>query len=476
MRFTKFGKALCIGALSACVVFGISSCVKSYTTGYLYVTGTVTAATGNNGIISGIRIDHNTGAMNQINGLPIASGGSNPVRAVLADGNTFLYVLNRGAATTAPPGGTVADCYGTGIYECQSAYITQFAVGGNGSLTYQNTFYSKGLNPFRMILDSSGNYLMVLDHDAPDNVSPSLSDNCSAALGSVVAHESVPYTCGDITIFKILPTTGYLSAVLNTVLSSNTSAIVNYFPVPANPVDFVLSGSYVLTLAGAPTAPAPTTYPYTGGAVVWPYSYAATSGQLTVSSNSVENLQTTAGQVAQANAIVLAGVVVYVLDNEMVTATFNGVSVTSNSQIIPYTAPSGVLQIESSGVVPDAPCLAAPISLLLESKGKFLYVANQEGNTASTTCPDSGIAGYFLTTSPSFQLSFIADEPFGSGTAPQCIVEDPSDQFIYEANGDSTVTGRLLDPNSGDLDDMRVTSTYKLQGPATWCIVDGRTN
>jgi 6-phosphogluconolactonase (cycloisomerase 2 family) len=67
-------------------------------------------------------------------------------------------------------------------------------------------------------------------------------------------------------------------------------------------------------------------------------------------------------------------------------------------------------------------------------------------------------------------------EPFGSGSGPQCIVEDPSDQFIYEANEyDSTVTGRSLDPNSGALNLLRVTSSYPLQGPATWCLINGRT-
>jgi hypothetical protein len=73
-------------------------------------------------------------------------------------------------------------------------------------------------------------------------------------------------------------------------------------------------------------------------------------------------------------------------------------------------------------------------------------------------------------------LSFVSDQPFGSGSGPQCIIEDPSDQFIYEANlYDSTITGRVLDPTSGELDDMRSTSTYTLQGPPTWCFVDGRT-
>ena len=81
MRFTKFGKALAMGALSAGVVFGVTSCVQSYTVGYLYVTGTVTASTGNNGIITGFKIDHNTGRLTTINGcrsLPAAPTRSAP--------------------------------------------------------------------------------------------------------------------------------------------------------------------------------------------------------------------------------------------------------------------------------------------------------------------------------------------------------------------------------------------------------------
>jgi hypothetical protein len=54
MRFTKFGKALSMGVLSAGIIFGVTSCVESYTVGFLYVTGTVTASSGSNGIISGL--------------------------------------------------------------------------------------------------------------------------------------------------------------------------------------------------------------------------------------------------------------------------------------------------------------------------------------------------------------------------------------------------------------------------------------
>ncbi len=462
MRFTKFGKALVMGALLLGVLVGVTSCVESYTVGFLYVTGTITASTGNNGIISGYKIDHNTGRLSPINTLPVASGGANPVRAVLTLGSRYLYVLNRGADAAGN-----ADCFGTGANECQNANITEFQVGGNGVLTPQETFYTQGLNPFRLIADSSGNYLLALDHDAPDNANPSSTDNCALALGKLGTTSTVT-TCGDITVFKIDQTTGRLSLVENAQVTAANGSPLTYFPVPANPVEFILASGYILTLTGAP---APTSYPYTGATAVWPYTYSSSSGQLTLSQNSVQQLGITEG-----NSIVTAGGIVYVLDNEPITVTFNGASTTSPSQILPFTLGSGgALQAEVSGVIPDDPTLSNPIQLLLESKGKFLYVANQ-GTEVIGPNPESGIAGYFLTTAPSYQLTFIAGEPFGSGSGPQCIVEDPSNQFIFEANQyDSTVTGRVLDPNSGELDDMRSTSTYTLQGPPTWCLMDGRT-
>ena len=442
MKFTKFGKALLMSALSAGVVLGVTSCIQSYSVGFLYVTGTVTAQSSGSGIISGYKIEHNTGKLTAINGLPISSGGANPVRAVLTTGSRFVYVLNRGANAS---GGSVC----TTANPCQNSNITQFAVGGNGILTAQQTFYTQGINPIRMTIDTSGNYLFVLDHDAPLDAGSTSTRACITAFATS--------TCGDITVFQINQTTGRLQLVVNAQATSAGGAALPYFPVPANPIDFLLTSGNLLTLGGTSTS----------GDSIFPYNYSSTSGQLTISQNSSQPLN-----IRQATAIVSGGGTIYVLDNEPITA--NGT--TSPSQILPFTlGTNGALQAQTGGIVPDDPTQSNPIYLIVESKGKWVYVANQ-GNNLNTTNAQSGIAGYVIDSSTR-QLSFIAGQPFGTGSGPQCLVEDPSNQFIYTANyNDSSVTGRAIDQNAGVLRSLNTTSSYTLNGPATWCFVDGRTN
>ena len=438
MKFTKFGKALLMSALSVAVIFGVSSCIQSYSVGYLYVTGTLTAGTAGQGIISGFKIDHNTGKLTTINTLPVSSGGTYPVRAVLVSGSRFLYVLNRGVTKSGGTNCTATDPCG--------ANITQFAVGGNGVLTVQETFFTQGLNPFRLLADAGGTYLYVLDHDAPSSAA------CSLALGAGVT------SCGDVTAFQINSTTGRLQLVINAQVTSANGAALPYFPVPANPIDFSLSSGYILTLSGTPGS----------GDSVFPYTYNQGNGQLTLNQNSSQPLG-----IAQATAIVNAGSDVYVLDDE---ATQVGTGYLS--QILPFSVGSnGALQAQTGGVVPDASSLSNPIYMILESKGKFAYVINQGNNTQGPEA-QSGIAGYVLDPTTR-QLTFIAGEPFGSGAGPQCLVEDPSDQYVYSADfNDSSVTGSVVDPNAGVLTQMRNSTkgVFPLGGPATWCLVDGRTD
>lgn len=464
MKFTKFGKTLLLSALSAGVILSVSSCIETYTVGYLYVTGTVTSETNGNGIISGFKINHDSGGLTPINGMPISSGGANPVRAVLVDGSRFLYVLNRGVNKEGNGDCTTAD-------PCLNSNITQFLVGANGTLTAQQTFTTQGVNPFRILPDSGGSYLYVLDHDSPDpsstNSNPvAATDNpyCAAALVGAT-------TCGDITAFQINQTTGRLSLIVNdqvTATQGGGTSPLTYFPVPANPIDFAWGGA-LLTLSGTPAT----------GDAFFPYTYTSTTGQLTVSQNSsttISNSQNANGLVDNATAIVNAGGMVYVLDNEPLYV--DGAEV-SASQILPFASGTGgVILPAVSGPIPDDASQSNPIYIAAESKGKWLYVAN-EGNLSTPTLPLSGITGYVVN-SP-FQPTEMAGTPvtFGTGGGPQCLVEDPSNQFFYTANfNDSTVTGLDLNEQSGNLTPLnqatKAPSEYSLDGPATWCLVDGR--
>ncbi len=459
MKFMKFGKAFLIGAISVCVILSVTSCVQSYTVGYLYVTGTVTSGSNGNGYVAGFKIDHNSGKLTPVNGLnpPVPSGGANPVRAVLLSSSRFLYVLNRGVSAN-PAGSSVC----TTEFPCANSNITQFAVGANGVLTPQQTFYTQGVNPTRMIADGTGNYLLILDHDSPDPASTNSNPiaatnnpNCGDALKGAT-------TCGDVTVFQVNPVTGRLQLVVNAQVTSATGAALPYFPVPSDPIDFVLLGSTLLTLTGTPAT----------GDSVFPYQYTSTSGQLTVNVNSSDSI----GSVSQATAILVAGASVYVLDNEQITVTANGAPTTSPSQILPFSLSGGALVAAQSGVIADDPNLSNPIYAVVgQPGGKWLYVANQGLNTQNFQ--QSGIAGYVLNGSnPPTEIG-----AYGTGAGPQCLVQDPSNQFFYTANfNDSTVTGAQVNNESGGLrplsDATKAPNSYSLAGPATWCLVDGRTN
>jgi 6-phosphogluconolactonase (cycloisomerase 2 family) len=442
MKFRKFGKTVLTAALSSAIVFSLSSCVRSFTVGYLYVTGTVTATPSGNGIISGFKINNNNGKLKALDGLPVSSGGANPVRAVLLQGGNFVYVLNRGANKE----GT-GDC--TTDDPCLNSNITEFAVGGNGILTFQAAFYTQGINPFRLIPDSSGNYLFALDHDAPSNA------YCSVVVAGATS-------CGDVTVFSVNSTTGRLTLVTNAQQTSSSGTQVTYFPVQADPVDFSLASNYLQILAGAAGTPQ-TTYPYV---------YNSSTGQLAKGTSGVQNIVNGAGNLMeQGTAITYASGKVYILDNEAITAG------NPPGQILPFNVgTNGALNALVGGAVADDPTETYPLFVIAESKGKYLYVANEAGYGINN---GAGLVAYTIDPTSS-QLTEDPGSPFpaGTGAKPACLLEDPSNQYIYTANaGDSTVTGNLLDPNSGVLRPMQGWSgSIGINGPATYCFTTGRTN
>lgn len=443
MKFRKFGKALLMTAISAGVVFGVTSCVQSYSVGYLYVTGTQTSGTTGQGVISGFKIDHNTGALTPIAGLPISSGGANPVRAILLTGGRFVYVLNQGTTTDGAP------CSATDV--CSNANITQYSIGGNGVLAAQGTYYTQGHNPFRLLQSSSGTQLFALDHDAPD---PS---SCALVFPGATS-------CGDITVFNVDAITGRLSVVLNSQVTAASGSPLPYFPVPANPIDITASSNYFITLSG-PSGTIPSDS-------VFPYSLNPQTGQLSISQNSPQPLGMTL-----ATAIVVAGGDVYVLDDGLNT---NG----SNGQLFAYTTGNGgALQALANSYTADLPTFSYPNYVLAVGGNKWLYVLNR-GDNANSNNPQSGIAAFNILNP--YQLQPIAGQTGtastpGTGPGPLCILEDPSNQYIYTGNyNGSSVTGLSIDENSGNLTPLsqstKAKDSYALPGPATWCMVTGRTS
>jgi len=451
MKFRKFGRTLLMAALSAGVLFGFVSCTQSFTVGYLYVTGLNTANPGGEGLISGFKIDHNTGKLTPLHGLPVSSGGANPSRAVLIGSGRFLYVLNQGVTASGGVNCTVVD-------PCLGGNVSHFVIGGNGILTFQQSFTMQGVNPFRMISDPIGNYLLILQQVAP---LPASADTIAACTAVV----STP-TCGAISAYRINAATGRLSLIQNAQLTAGSNSLpLTYFPVPQNPIDFVLASNTVLTIAAPSTAP---------GDVYFPYSFSA--GQLVENAYSVGTNILTNGNgspVQAATAIVQAANYVYVLDNEPLAGS-NAIS-----QILPYTVGGGALTSVVGGVVANDPSLSDPVSLIQEAKGGYLYVINDAPGSAVGS-PASGITN-FVVDRTSHQLTPNAPPTTGSGASPRCILEDPSNQFMYTANyGDSTVTAYSLDPNRGILRNLQGKDTpltsFALPGPGTWCVSTGRTN
>ncbi len=212
------------------------------------------------GIISGFKIDHNTGNLVPIHGLPVSSGGANPGRAVLLTGGRFLYVLNQGVNRRRRP------LQRTDV--CSNANITQFSIGGNGYLAPQGTYYTQGNNPFRMVADASGSHLFALDQ-SPGRYGVltglgSGSDFLRRHYGLFDRRDHRPF-----------------ELVVNSQVTSATGSPLPYFPVPANPIDFTLSSNYFITLSGTPTT----------GDSVFPYAYNVSNGQLTVNQNSSQPLE-----------------------------------------------------------------------------------------------------------------------------------------------------------------------------------------
>jgi 6-phosphogluconolactonase len=419
MKLKKFGRAALALAASAVTVLGMTSCTLSYTVGYLFVTGSQYNQ------IASYRIKNNDGTLRVTN--TVGSGGTNPIQAVVTATGNYVYVLNAGGGTDTDP---------------QPSSIALFSIGGYGALTFQTSFTPKGFNTKNIAI--SGGYLYALDQYAPGP---------GAGPGGKQSY-------GDISAFAIDGATGRLTAIPNTQQTDANNLPLYYFPVGTNPTWMALSGAYAYV---AEQGPVGSTDPNDPRQAIFTYNQNASNGQLTLTQSTP--LPTGATQLTFVYA---TAQYIYALD-----AGPTG----SSGFILPFTNSGGTLAAVTGAARANNGQGSSPVfpsRLIKESSHPFIYVSSQGINTNNGT-PSSLLTAYVVASGGQLHDASNGGNKIPVGTGPRCIVEDPSNQYVYTANfDDSTLTGKKIDQAAGGLDPLPKALPAP-PGSPTWCAVTGST-
>ena len=448
MKFRKFGQVGLALVVSLGLGFGVTSCSTDHTVGYFYVTGTQYQQ------ISGFRIDNNLGQLTPTQNSPYSSGGINPTKVLVSTAGKFVYVLNAG-------------CGGTGQIACPpntpanetGANISLFTVGGQGGLSFQASYTSQGNAPIAIQADASGTHLFVLDSTVPDT--PIDKANCKAYIPGNEAT-----VCGDITAFNIDGNTGRLSLITNQQVTNSAGTNLTYFPVGSSPINFFLlpNGSFIYTIENGYTGNCKIPSPPVNCTIDPPqgvFVYANSAGQLTLTQNTP-----IPSNAEQLSYIYASAKYVYLIDA--------GQSVNPSGLILPYTVgTNGALQSLVGGQWPNTGTVANPGPMIVDHQNRFLYLANM-GPNLTPSSEASSVSAFFIDPSTGRLSNITTTVPFGSGSSPRCILEDPSNQYLYTANfADSTVTGAIINSATGTLLTLRKSSSFGTTGQPTWCAATG---
>jgi 6-phosphogluconolactonase (cycloisomerase 2 family) len=425
MKLSRIGRVSMALVVSVAMGLGMTACGGG-TIGFMWVLGTQFNQ------IAAFKIDDFTGNLTTPPDSLSTSGGSNPVALVVRTGGRYLYVINKGGGATTSASGSLP---------CGTAGgIAEFAIGGQGVLTFQQCFQSQGSTPVWAAHDSTGNFLYVLDQVAP---APA---NCDAT------HINTPSCYGEITVFSSDSTTGRLTLVLNQQVKDPVTGLqLTYFPVGQMPKMMALSGGCLFTLNGE-----------TQNQTVFPYS-SGSNGQLVLTTNSTISSGATRG-----TSIISGGTSIYITDA-------GAANTNSPGQILPFTVGGTACSLNTitGGPTQNLSPGANPVYTLVDSKNKYLYVANQ--SSTNSTVANSTISGFTFLSNGTLQA--IPDtpglNPYPVGAGPVCMVEDPSNQYLYTSNGDGTVTGKVLFAPTGQLSNLTRGSTFTAVGQATCLAVSG---
>jgi len=413
MTFSKIGRILTALVASAALGLGMTACGGG-TIGYMWVVGNYYNQ------ISGFLIDDFTGNLSAIAHSPFASGGSNPAMIVTKPGGRYIYVINSGTGATGTPG--------TAAFNSPGAAISEFSVGTGGILTFEQNFFSQGVQPVWAAIDSSGGYLYVLDKYSPDYATTGL---------------------GSITAFSIASDTGRLTLLTNTTILNN-GLPQTWFDTGAKPIMMKFGpGGCLYTLS--PNS-------------IYPYAQTASNGQLVVPTTGAYQV-VGSNQLSSINAGG-AGGYVYLTDS----GANQIFSLTSGGGACSLTQISGSQQTNLPGTM-------NPVNSITSASGKFLYVLNSSvtGAGVPVTNANSSISAFTINNTGQLQtLSDTTNNPYSVGSGPLCVGQDPSSQYLFISDFvDSTITGKLIDQNRGYLSSLTRGSVFPTTMHPTCLIISG---
>ncbi len=364
--------------------------------------------------IAGFKIDDFTGNLTQIPGSPFPSNGSVPISLVIKPGGRYVYVLNQGTG-------------GSGTSKGSGSGIALYTVGGDGTLTFQLSYQSQGSVPQWLQMDGTGNFLYVLDKYSPgyqpDPTKPNYDIN------------------GSITVFQSDSSTGRLTLVTNaqtTVNNVNTT----YFEVGSQPFMMKSQGGCLFTVNGADQT-------------ISPYVTNSSNGQLTF--GTTQTISTGASKITSING----------------NATYMFLTDSNSNSLFEYSVGSGCTLTSTTGAsYPNITGTSNPVYSLIDNSNKYVYVLNQSAISNNPTVANSTISAFNILSNG--QLQQLSTAPYTAGSGPVCMVEDPTNQYMYISNhNDGTVTGKLFDPTTGNLSQLPRGPVFPAAGLANCLAVSG---
>ncbi len=404
---------------------GMTACGGG-TIGYMWVIGQEY----NN--IAGFKVDQYSGNLTEVPGSPFSSNGSVPVTILVKSGGRYVYVINQGVGGSASGPGSAQN-------------IALYSVGGDGKLTFQQKYVSEGYVSEWAQMDSSGTYLYVLDKYSP-------------GLNATTGLYDAPNTDGkgSITAFSADPSTGRLTLITNSQTKVN-SVNLPFWEVGAAPIMAKSQSGCLYTLnTGYNAAGSQTVTPYSvgsGGQLIF-----TTTGDITVN-------QITPGVATNLTSITGSGSYIFLTD--AASNILYGYTSTGSCNLT--ALPGGTTNLANA-----FPNTSDPVYTLLDSTGKVLYIANNSTTSTQTTTPYSSLSALSLNQANQ-EFTPLTGAPYPVGSAPTCIVEDPSNQYLYTSNyNDGTVTGYQINiAAGGELVDLKRGSKFTAVGKASCLAISG---